>query len=557
MTGSAITLLAGSVLPLTGSGLRPEQALAMQGERIAGVGSVANLSSLAGARTVLDAGARTILPGFIDSHSHASAAATGAGWMVDCVNTCSCIEEMQQVLTENLGQAERTGWVNARGLFMANLRWKDGRYPTREDLDKVSRTVPIALRTGHISILNTRALEVVQIEKFYNTVHGSGGPVAIQRGADGQPNGRVNNLDGLLPYPEPGAADIEYALDKGMRDYYTALGVTTVCEVTDTLQSLGILQRLIEEKRVKARFKLLLRTPRMCTFEQALDWRSLGIKEQPGMFEVQGVKLFADGGYSSADAAVNGEYLPSVAIAPGSKGVLSYTDERLSQILRAAEEAGIQLAFHANGERSQEQICRLVVALGLKNSPPVRLEHAANWVWDPTTPEHWKRSGCVPVPNPMFVNLMAPAMPGFLGEFGKGKGRLPFRTLIEQGWELAAGSDATCFYDKSVSNPFFSLWCCLMRLGWDDRPIEPEEAIDLEAALKMHTVYPARLLGEERTKGTLEAGKLADVVVLDRDLRDVSPERLRDVRVDYVYLGGELVHRREGAAPLVERPRAA
>jgi len=552
MNEISMYVLQGNVLPLTRRGLQTEQGVAIRGDRIVGVGAIASFSDATEAR-ILDAGSRTIMPGFIDSHAHACSAAMGSQWMIDCVNTCTCIEDMQQVLTDNLYKAKETGWVNARGLFMANLRWRDGRYPTREDLDKVSRTVPIALRTGHISILNTKALEVVKIESFYNVVHGSGGPAAIQRGPDGKPNGRVNNLDGLLPYPEPDAATIERAIDVGVRDYFTAGGVTTIGEITDNLASLNILGRLIDEDRVKSRFKLFLRTPRLCKFEDALNWKALGIKERPGRYEVQGVKLFADGGFSSADAAVNGEYVSSVAIAPGSRGVLSFSDERLTTILRSAQDAGIQLAFHANGERSQEQICRLVIDLKLRNVPPVRLEHAGNWVWDPTTPSWWERSGCLPVPNPMFVNLMAPAMPGFLGEYGAGKGRLPFRTLINQGWELPCGSDATCFYDSNVSNPFFSIWCCLTRLGWDSKPIEPEEAIDLESALRMHTVYPARLLGEEKSKGTLEAGKLADIVILDRDIRTVSAERMRDVRVDYVFRDGELIHSREGAVKLSER----
>lgn len=541
--GKAIFL--GQVLPLV-DGLRTQQALGINGERIAAVGPVAQVRDLMGNAKVHDFGNRTIMPGFVDAHTHAASSAMGAAWMVDCVNTCCSIEEMQQVMTDNLYKAKETGWVNARGLFMANLRWKDGRYPTREDMDKISTQVPIALRTGHISILNTKALEVVEIEKYYNAVHGTGGPIAIQRGTDGKPNGRINNLDGLLPYPEPDAATIERALDDGIREYFTAVGVTTICEITDNRESLDIMTRLIDEDRVKSRFKIFLRVPRQCSFEEALKWRSNGIADRPGRMEFGGVKLFADGGYSSADAATFGSYISDVA--PAEHGVLSFADDELAKVMRQAADSDIQLAFHANGERSQEQICRIYEQAGLVgHAPPVRLEHAANWVWDDRTPGFWDRVGALPVPNPMFISLMAPAMPAFLGQYGAGKGRLPFKTLLGQGRRLPAGSDATCFYDRSVSNPFYSIWCLMNRLGWDGVPIELEEAIDLEPALMMHTLWPAELLGEGNMKGTLEASKLADIIVLDRNLLDTTVDTIRDVQVDFVFRGGDLVYARQGA----------
>lgn len=539
-------ILLGSVLPLS-NGLQTQQAVSFQGESIADVGRAESLKARLPDAKVYDFGNRTVMPGFIDSHIHASASATGASFMLDCVNTCCSIEEMQEVMTANLYRAKETGWINARGLFMANLRWKDGRYPTREDLDKVSTAVPIALRTGHVSILNTKALEVVEIEKHYGRVHGSGGAVAIQMGDDGKPNGRVSNLDGLLPYPEPSDDDIERALEDGIREYCTAMGLTTVCEITDSRRSLNILSRLIGEDKIKTRFKLFLRVPRQCSFAEALAWREDGLPDIAGRMEFAGIKLFADGGYSSADAATFGSYIDDLA--PSEHGVLNFSDNELEDILRRSADKGIQMAFHANGERSQEQISRIYRSMGLAgHAPPVRLEHGANWVWEKQTPSYWDPQSIIPVPNPMFVALMAPAMPAFLGAYGAGKGRLPLRTLHDQGWELPAGSDATHYYDANVANPFYSIWCCLKRYGWDGVPIEPEEAIDLETAIKMHTLWPARLIGEDHLKGTLEANKLADVVVLDRNLLETTDEDIKNVKVDFVFRGGELVYARKGVA---------
>jgi predicted amidohydrolase YtcJ len=538
--------------------MRTLGAVGIDGQRITAVGEPQTINAQLPDARVLDFGERTIMPGFIDAHSHAAATAIGSETTVDCVNTCSSIEEMQQVLSDNLKSGLDQGWIVARGLFLLNLRWRDGYYPTREDLDRVSTAVPIVVRTGHISMLNSKALEVVEIEKYFDVRHGSGGPVTIHTGSDGRPNGRINNLDGLLPYPEPDAETTLRAIENGVRRLFTTNGVTTICEITDSRASMDAIVDLIDAGKMGSRFNAFFRVPRTLSLEEAINWQASGVRTRPGMFDVGGIKLFADGGYSSADAAVKVPYVDDVALEPGSKGVLSFSDEEFTAILETVSAAGMQLALHTNGERCQDQICRIVADSDLGGSPPVRLEHAGNWVWDPATPDGWRRAGAIPVTNPPFLNLMAPAMPVFLGPYGARHGRCPFHTLLADGWELSAGSDATCWYNADATNPFFSMWCCMRRLGWDGKAIDPEEAVDLESALKMHTIYNAKAMGEDADKGTLEAGKFADAIVLDRNIAaGVTADNVPDVKVDYVFLGGELVHTRDGGQPYAERAVAA
>ncbi|WP_040167349.1 amidohydrolase [Microbacterium gorillae] len=546
------TLITGRVLSLA-AGLSQDQALAVTGTDIAAVGSTEAARSVLGSPArVLDAGRRTVMPGFIDSHSHAAATAIDSATMVDCVN-CHSIEQMQQILSENLHRAADTGWLIARGQFLLNLRWTERRYPDRHDLDKVSTTIPIAFRAGHKAVLNTKALEVVDIERYAGVTHGAAGPASIEREADGRPSGRINNLDPLLPLPEPTAAEVDAAIRNGVRNLFTAKGVTTTCEITDSRASLQTLADMVDDGTAGTRFKLLLWVPRTYTLDEALDWRAQGLTERAGMFDVHGIKMFADGGYTSSDAATEVPYTAAVASEPGSMGVLSFSDDELAELLDRLGTAGVELAMHANGERSQEQLARVLENF-TGTAPKLRLEHAANWVWNAQTPDRWRRANAAPVPNPSFMFTMAPAMPHFLGEYGARSGRLPYRTLLDQGWRLPAGSDCTPNYDIEASDPFTSMWCAMAREGWDGVPIEPEESIDLESALRMHTQYPAELLGEGDRKGTLEAGKLADLVVLDRDITaGVDAATIRDVQVDHVLLGGRTVYSRPGAEPLAEK----
>jgi predicted amidohydrolase YtcJ len=535
-------------------GLRTRPALGISGDRLSGVGDPNRAAAGLNEPRVWDFGERSLLPGFIDTHTHAAMGVIGVDMMIDCVNHCNSIEEMQQRLLDNLDARDEGGWLIARGLLMLDQRWSDGRYPTREDLDRVSTEFPIALRTGHLAIVNTRALEVVDIEQFVGVKHGSLGPSAVQMGPDGRPNGRLHNLEGILPLPGPDSETIRRALETGIRRVFTAKGITTICELSDTLESTNVLLELIDQGDIGPRFNVFLMVPATMTLDEALSWSDSGLSERPGMYDVQGIKLFADGGYSSSDAAVCHPYRDEVALEPGSKGALSFTDAELAELLRKIAGCGMQVAIHTNGERSQEQVCRVVETVDFADDPPVRLEHAGNWVWEPETPQRWRQAGVIPVPQPSFLWTMAAGMPALFGEYGRRHGRQPFRTLLNDGWELASGSDWGWPWEEAITSPFFSMWCCMKRQGFDGQSVDPEEAIDFEAALKMNTINGARLLGEDANRGSLDEGKLADIVVVDRDLtKGVTAANVRDIQVDYVFRGGELVHARDGAEPYIDR----
>lgn len=545
----------GRVLTLT-EGLIARQGLTVAGDRIVEVGDRALADGdLTAGRRVLDFGERTILPGFVDNHAHVAAASVGAETMIDCrASRCSTVGQILQTLSDNLDASDDNGWLMARSSLMLDQKLEERRLPSRQELDSVSRRIPIALRTSHVSILNSAALEAVGIDDYAGVTHGSLGPTTIERGPDGRPSGVVSNLDSLLPFPEPDAATVRTALERGSRRLFTANGVTTICEMTDTPRAMRAMVESIDAGRLPIRFSVFLMSPATFTLEQACAWREQGVEERAGRFEVKGIKLFADGGFSSRDAAVKHPYASGVALESDARGKLNFTDSQLEEILASARDAGLQVAFHTNGERAQEAVCRVAHALDPASPLPVRLEHAGNFVYDKSLPDLWRRTGAIPVPQAMFIHSMAEFMPIYLGPYGAQHGRLPFRTLMDDGWELSSGSDAYWALDDEVCSPLWNMWLCMSRRGYSGQPIDPEEALDLERALRMHTINGARLLGEDATRGTLEPGKVADLVVLDRDLTaDPSPENVRDASVDYVYVGGERVYERDGANP-VETP---
>jgi predicted amidohydrolase YtcJ len=290
------------------------------------------------------------------------------------------------------------------------------------------------------------------------------------------------------------------------------------------------------------------------SLDDACRWQDiLDFSTESGRLAVQGLKVFADGGYSARNAATLTPYQEPHALCPGSCGHVNLESEQVEVAARRAEEAGLQLAVHANGERAQHAACSGIREYqgGGGTQPPTRVEHAGNLVTSDETVQLWRDAGILPAPNPAFIYVFGNVLEEYLGAPGT-KGRFPFRTLLDDGWRLSGGSDIGMGCDPRQTNPMFGLWCCTHREGFEGRPIEPDQRIGIDEALRMFTVNGAHALGVEEDRGTLEVGKLADAIVLERDLREVPAEKLLDAKVDYVFVGGELVYERPGAERYTE-----
>jgi hypothetical protein len=223
-------------------------------------------------------------------------------------------------------------------------------------------------------------------------------------------------------------------------------------------------------------------------------------------------------------------------------GDIALETEDVVEALRKTRAAGLQLAIHANGDRAQDWISEIVESAG--GAPEgrlrTRIEHAGNFMPDPAAGELWRRAGILPVPQPVFLYTFGDYFADYLGEYGT-RGRFPFARLLAEGWPLSGSSDVWVGSEREATNPMFGVWCCVARRSYDGNQIDPEQAIGVEAALRMHTLDAALALGEEAERGSIEPGKAADLVVLDRDPIASSTDDLRTIRATEVYLGGREV----------------
>jgi predicted amidohydrolase YtcJ len=257
-----------------------------------------------------------------------------------------------------------------------------------------------------------------------------------------------------------------------------------------------------------------------------------------------GVKLFADGGYSARNAATNTPYVREHAPRANYRGKLNLNQASIRTALQATREAGVQLAVHTNGTRAQREVLDAVLASGdpLQHAP-VRVEHLGNVLDRVQDIADWRAGAVVPVLQPAFLNnFVGDFVPMLLGDAGT-TGRLPLRTILDEGIAPVASSDVGLGAEDEQSNPMFGIWCCMARRSYWGREIEPEERIGFAEALRMFTLEGARALGMADSIGTLEAGKQADIAVLDRDPRG-DLDQVRTTQVDVVYVAGEPVYQR-------------
>lgn len=519
--------------------------VAVRDGRIAGVGPREHSEAFIGDdTTVHEMGAGCILPGFIDVHAHMEVACRTQYEAVDCrAPTCATVDDVLDQLSSHLADS-RDGWLVAQGNLFFDRKLRDRRFPTREELDRVSRTTAIVIRAGgHLSILNSKALELADIGRHYvapeETVTGT--PVVLTDGA-GEPTGVVKEMDNLLPFPRIEESQLPGALRDGANELFARYGVTTVGEISETTTGLDAMEAMHRRGTFPVRVNAYLWSPgtldlqRACSPEDVFSWTV-----DRGLIRIQGVKLFADGGYSAANAAVHAEYV----IEPGSRGHLSLSAQQITEAVEMTWANGLQLAVHANGERAQEEVCAGIVSAGLRPDQLLRprLEHAGNLLPNPTrTTAAWRDADIIPVPQPVFLYGFGDFYPDYLGDYGR-RGRSPFRSLLADGWELTGSSDVWIGSEPQQTNPMFSVWCAVTRRSFMDDIIDPDEAVDVATALEMHTINGARVLGVDHERGSLEVGKAADVVVLDRDPRSAPSEALPKLRAQVVLMNGVVTHR--------------
>ncbi|GAA1025092.1 MULTISPECIES: amidohydrolase [Amycolatopsis] len=533
-----LVVLGGTVLTLDRGGTRAS-ALAARDGRITEIGDDRSIAALAGPETtVLDLAGRTVVPGFVESHNHPSffgmtlAAPVDAGSPPN--DRISDIADRVRQAARDFGLGE---WI--KGFRYDDTLLADNRHPTRHDLDSASPRNPVLLThvTGHFSVANSAALRAVGITAA--TPDPPGGVIA--RDGRGEPTGLLIETAAFLvnsAMPSQGPDELAEALQLADAEYLRN-GVTSVHDT-------GI--GLIGGEQELAAYRMLTRAGKLHTrihgylFHTLLPGLAEGTPESPDLsnpdgFTMNGIKIVADGSIQGRTGCLAEGY----TCAPDDHGMMLLEPDDLSRRIAALDAAGWQVAVHGNGDAAIDAIIDGYARLGAPEGTGRRhrIEHCQTAREDQL--DRMAQNG---IAASFFIKHVYywgdRHRDVFLGP-ERARRISPLASARSRGIHFGLHSDTPV----TPVPPLEGIWCAVARQTSSGQLLGPEQAIDVEAALRGYTIDAAYLAGEEEIKGSLEIGKLADLIVLSEDPTTVDPSRIRDLTVDATVIGGRLVWQRD------------
>ena len=532
-----LVLVNANVITLDPSRPRSE-AVAIKYGRIAFVGSNKAALEMAERETkVLDLEGRTVLPGFIDTHVHLD----DFGLTLRTLNLeeATSVVEVKRLLAERVHNTPNGEWVMGRGWNENSLSEK--RLLTRWDLDEVSPDNPVYLHhfSCHASLLNSRGLEVSHIDRY--TKPPAGGWIDLDSG--GEPTGFLQSnarfiapvgLNGVRPRPNLSTLRGAILLGVGEAVKYGLTGIHVPSADRDEIK---VTQELAEEGKLPLRVILL---PKVELLDNILQ---LGIRSGFGddMLRLGAIKIFSDGSLIARTAAVTEPFEGE----PGNRGILNDRSVFTEQILEA-NRAGMQIAVHAVGDRAVESVLD-AYEKALKDTPRNdhrhRIEHGS--IIPKRLRDKARSLGVVVSTQPELVTRNGDGFETSLGE-KRMKYTYPIKSLLEEGIVVSGSSDCPLTY----CNPLKGIWSATTRISENTgKIIAREERVTIDQAIRMYTINAAYVGFDDKQKGTIEEGKLADFTILSRDPYTVGAEAIRDISVEMTIINGKIVYDRQRSAP--------
>ena len=506
------------------------EALAVSGDSILAVGSNEEIDGMATGQTrVIEGGGRLVTPGFIDTHVHF----ISGGFNLSSVQLRDA--PTPQVFIDRIAEFARD---LEPGVWITGGDWDHeqwgGELPRRDWIDSVTTDNPVWVNRldGHMALANTAALNAAGVTRETEEIDGG----TIERYEDGEPAGIFKDnamylVANVIPDPPDELKD--RALDAAM-DYVAAQGVTSVHNM-GTWDDVAVFERARSEDRLKTRLYAAI---------PLYDWENLEDRITSGgrgdeWVRLGGLKGFVDGSLGSHTAA----FMEPFADAPDDTGLLINTEENLYAWTSGADKAGLHVMVHAIGDRAIDLQLAIYERVAAENGPRdrrFRIEHAQH-----IAPADLPRFGALDI-----IPSMQPYHAIDDGRWAEkviGPERIKttyaFRSLLDAGARLALGSD----WSVAPATPIEGIYAAVTRRTLDDMNPDgwvPEQKITVEEALRGYTLDAAYASYEEDIKGSLEPGKLADFVILDRDLTTMPHEEIREAKIDLAVVGGTVFYER-------------
>jgi predicted amidohydrolase YtcJ len=535
-----VVLVGGPVMTMDPA--RPSaQAVAVRDGRLVAGGDSRDVLELEGARTRrIDLRGRTLLPGFIDAHCHPVHAGIHLSRcpLHDLPNSR---EAYFTAIREYADAHPELDWIVGSGWYMSVF---PGGTPSRHELDAVVPDRPAIFinRDGHGAWVNTRALEIAGITS--TTPDPADG--RIERDADGTPSGTLHEgAMALVGRNMPAPSIDEIADGIGIAQAYLhRLGITAWQDAIVTPPELEAYRLFAESGRLTARVIGCQWWWRELGDEQIESFIDERARSTIGRLEAGTVKIMADGVCENFTASVLEPYLDDEGRSTRNMGIDFIDPERLKSHVTKLDALGFQVHFHALGDRAVRQALDAVEAARRTNGMTDTRPHLAHLqLVDPADWPRFRELGAGANIQPLWACADEQMRELTLPYLSPDRAALsyPIGSMHRAGARLIGGSD----WMVSTPNVFEEIEVAVTRVSPQHRdipPFLPDEAIDLETALRAFTMGSAWACHRDTTTGSIEVGKLADLVVMDRDIAQEPANRLGDARVLLTLVEGEVVH---------------
>jgi predicted amidohydrolase YtcJ len=514
----------GKILTM-GAREREVEALAISGSRIFAFGTSKEMLALASADTRrIDLGGKRVTPGFNDAHAHPCD--SGMQLVTQVPLEMDSTEEIQKALRAKAARTPPGEWV-------VGFLYDDTKTPRPLDRTILDAAVPdhpvvVSHRGGHTAFVNSRALALAKVdENTPDPPHGS-----YFRDADGKHNGRIaeNAVDAFYALAKKPPSRDDYRKGAALiSKQFSSRGITSACEAAGSPATLQAYQDARDAGELLGRFYTHLEYSHLDKMVAAGLHTGFGDE----LVRVGAIKLFADGSISERTALLSQPYEGLGDFC----GVSRMTRDELYDAVRKAHLAGWQVGTHANGDVAIDMVMGVYEQMQRElphRDPRFRIEHCS--VVNTELIRRIKAAGVIPTPFACYVLFHGEKM-HFYGE-ERLKHMFAMRDFIDAGIKVAPGSD----YTASPAEPMLWLRSEVTRADSSGHVWGANQRITVEEAIRCSTVNGAYATFEEDIKGTLEPGKLADLVVWDHDLLTIEAAALTTVKPERTMLGGRWVY---------------
>ena len=514
------------------------EAVAVKSDRIVFVGSNVAAKKYQGAKTrVVDLHGATVVPGLTDAHNHL----IGVGQREMTLNL-EGITNLQDFLAKvktRVDAAKPGEWITGRGWI--ETFWQPPVFPTRSDLDKIAPNNPVFLTRadGHGAVANSAALDLGGITN--ETKDPFGGQILRDKQTGEATGMLLDTAQGMVSRRIPPRAEgtTEQAVILGV-NRSIMLGWTQVQDAGGSYADFALYSKLFSEGKIKLRIYKAVYGPGPEADRLLREGAIIGA--QGNRLNLRAIKVVSDGALGSRGAALLAPYTD----APDSSGFLRVKEAELLPMLEEALRKGIQVETHAIGDYAnrftldeyEKALKAVPVAQRKIADPRWRVEHAQ--IVNPADIPRFARLGIIPSMQPSHAIGDLHFAPSRLG-IKRLEGAYVWNSFIKSGVIVAGGSDAPV----ERGEPMIEFYAAVARKdirGFSGEGWHPEEAVTRAQALQMFTIWPAHVAFEEKLRGSIEVGKLADLTILSADIMKIPELEILKTRCVMTVIGGEIVY---------------